>query len=113
MGHPTKRQRRIQLGHLPPGVDAPVWARSYNVAVTSPENGAEMRIMVIFRCHNPLCSVFETPLEYPMTRTALREMCQPDSTDKFMCVRCGEMFPLTDREKENSLGMLDEAAARA
>lgn len=67
--------------------------------------------MVTFRCHNPLCSVFETPQEHPITRTALRKMCQPDSTDKFMCVKCGEMFLLTDREKENMLVMLDEEAA--
>jgi hypothetical protein len=38
-------------------------------------------------------------------------MGQPDSADKFMCIKCGEMFPLTDREKANSLGMLDEKAA--
>jgi hypothetical protein len=75
------------------------------------QNPTEMRIMVIFRCHNPLCSVFETPQQHPITRTALRKMCQPDSTDKFMCVKCGEMFLLTDREKTNSLGMLDEEAA--
>lgn len=75
------------------------------------QDGTEMRIMVIFRCHNPLCAVFEAPQEHPITRTALREMCQPDSTDKFMCIKCGEMFPLTDREKANNLGMLDEEAA--
>jgi hypothetical protein len=67
--------------------------------------------MVLFRCHNPLCAVFETPLGNPITRTALRKMCQPDSTDKYMCIKCGEMFPLTDREKANSLAMLDEEAA--
>jgi hypothetical protein len=79
--------------------------------VSTQQDGTEKRMMVIFRCENPLCSVFETPQEHPITRTALRKMCQPDSTDKFMCLNCGEMFPLTDREKENSLGMLDEEAA--
>jgi hypothetical protein len=67
--------------------------------------------MVIFRCHDPLCSVFETPQEHPITRTALRKICEPDSADKFMC---GEMFPLTGRDKEDSPGMLgEEAAAQA
>lgn len=79
--------------------------------MSTQQDGIELRIMVIFRCHNPLCAVFETPQEHPITRTALREMCQPDSTDKFMCIKCGEMFLLTGREKANSLGMLDEEAA--
>jgi hypothetical protein len=75
------------------------------------QDGTELRIMVIFRCHNPMCAVFETPQDHTITRTALRKMCQPDSTDRFMCIKCGQMFPLTDQEKANSVAMLDEEAA--
>jgi hypothetical protein len=75
------------------------------------QDGTDLRILVMFRCHNPLCVAFETPLEQPITRTALREMCQPDSTDRFMCPKCGEMFLLTNLEKANSMVMLDEEAA--
>jgi hypothetical protein len=73
----------------------------------------ELRILVLFRCHNPLCGLFETPQEKPITRTALREMSQPDNTDKFMCARCGERFTLTDQEKTNILELLDEEASKA
>ncbi len=79
--------------------------------MSTQQDGIDKRIMVIFRCHNPLCSAFETPQEHPITRTALRKMCQPDSADKFICLNCSEMFPLTDQEKANSLAMIDEEAA--
>lgn len=76
----------------------------------SQQNGSELRIMVRFRCHNPLCVMFETPMEQPITRTALREMAQPVSADKFMCAKCGHTFSLTEQEKSNTLEMLDAEA---
>jgi hypothetical protein len=75
------------------------------------QNDSELRIMVRFRCHNPLCVVFEKPVEQPIPRTALREMSQPDSKDKFMCAKCGHTFSLTEQEKSNTLEMLDADAA--
>jgi hypothetical protein len=73
----------------------------------------EMRIMVLFRCRNPRCAIFQKPMSHPITRTALREMCEPQSVQKFMCLGCGELFDLTYSEKTNSLKMLDEEAAQA
>ena len=70
-------------------------------------------IMVLFRCHNPQCAMFETPWSQPITRAALREMSQPDSADKFKCVKCGQLFLLTEQEKAGSLEMLDADAAQA
>ena len=40
-------------------------------------------------------------------------MSQADSGDKFKCIRCGEMFTLTDQEKASNLKFLDEGAAVA
>lgn len=70
----------------------------------------ESRITVLFRCQNKQCTIYGQPFEQPVTRTALREMSQPESTDKFMCIRCGEMFPLTKQEKVGNLEMLDKEA---
>ncbi len=72
----------------------------------------ELRLMVFFRCQNPQCSEFEVPREQPITRTNLREMSQPESTDKFMCPRCGHMFVLPAQEKVNNLKMLDGKLAQ-
>jgi hypothetical protein len=69
---------------------------------------SENRIVVLFRCHNPSCSRFEIPQEQLIRRTDLREMCQPESTGKFLCVQCGEMFPLSQQEKASTLKMLDQ-----
>jgi|GEM_PF-4882788 hypothetical protein len=73
----------------------------------------ELRIMFAFRCRNPQCEFFETQQPQPITRTALREMSQPDNTDKFMCRRCGQMFTLTEQEKAGTLEMLDREASKA
>jgi hypothetical protein len=74
-------------------------------SMLSQQNDSELKIMVLFRCHNPLCAMFETPLEQPITRTALRKMSQPDSRDKFRCVKCGQLFSLTEQEKASNLEM--------
>lgn len=73
----------------------------------------EARILVLFRCHNPQCSVFEQPQEHPITRSALEKMSHPNSTDKFMCVKCGQLFGLTDQEKDNNVKMLAEEFSQA
>jgi hypothetical protein len=73
----------------------------------------EMRITVLFRCRNPHCAIFQKPMETPVTRTVLRQMCQPRSTEKFMCLGCGELFDLTDDEKASTLKMLEQEAAEA
>jgi hypothetical protein len=73
----------------------------------------EGRLLVLFRCHNPQCPALEKPQELPITRTALREMSQPGSEEKFICTTCGELIQLSDQEKANTRKMLDEEAAQA
>lgn len=70
----------------------------------------EKRIVVLFRCRNSVCAIFQKPMSHLATRTELREMCQPQSTKKFMCLGCGDLFDLTDEEKANTLKMLNEEA---
>jgi hypothetical protein len=71
----------------------------------------EKRIVILFRCRNSGCAIFQKPMSHLATRTELREMCQPQSAKKFMCLGCGELFDLTDEEKANTLKTLNEEAA--
>ena len=72
----------------------------------------EGRLLVLFRCHNPRWPAREEPQETPITRTTLRELSQPSSEEKFICMACGELIPLSDQEKANNLRMLDEEAGQ-
>jgi len=64
-------------------------------------------MLVLIRCHNPLCTGYERPFEAPITRTDLKEACQPDANVLLReCPTCGEPIRFTAQEKAGTLQWL-------
>jgi len=89
---------------------------------TCPHCGAELvfanselregRLIVVFRCGILACTRYGKPQEVPLTRTFLRQACEPGGKDRIFCPACGQETRMTDLEKANTRKMLDEEAAQ-